>query len=177
MLATSQLLRGCGVHVVRFNFAYREKQARTPDPMVRLKQCYAAVVEHVCKAVTPGVLILGGRSMGGRVASMLAAESFKCNGLLLLAYPLHPAGQPDKRRDAHLERIAVPVLCINGTRDPLCRQDLMEKAVSRLSSRWTMHWLQDADHSFHVLKTSGRTDQEVLVEVGQAFEAWMARAP
>ncbi|HEX4586143.1 MAG TPA: alpha/beta family hydrolase [Burkholderiaceae bacterium] len=176
MLAASEQLRSRGLHVVRFNFLYREKQSARPDPMPRLKQCTVAVVEHVRRVVRPDALILGGRSMGGRAASMLAADSYPCDGLLLLAYPLHPAGQPQKLRDAHLERIQVPVLCLNGTRDALCQRDLMEQAISRLSDRWTMHWLQGADHSFHVLKSSGRTDQDVLTEVGETAGAWVAGA-
>jgi predicted alpha/beta-hydrolase family hydrolase len=112
--------------------------------------------------------------MGGRVASMLAAEGYACDGLLLLAYPLHPAGQPEKRRDAHLSSIEVPVLCFNGTRDTLCRQDLMQQAVAPLVERWSMHWLDGADHGFHVLKSSGRTDADVLDEVAAATLNWLA---
>jgi predicted alpha/beta-hydrolase family hydrolase len=105
---------------------------------------------------------------------MVAADGFSCDGLLLLAYPLHPAGQPEKLRAAHLERIQVPVLCINGTRDSLCRRDLMERAIRPLGGRWTMHWLDGADHGFHVLKRSGRTDSDVLDEMADAFSAWVS---
>jgi uncharacterized protein len=175
MLAASEQLRGHGLHVVRFNFLYRERASGAPDPMPRLKQCYAAVAEHARRTVKPAILILGGRSMGGRVASMLAADSYPCDGLLLLAYPLHPAGQPQKLRDAHLERIQVPVLCFNGTRDALCDRGLMEHAIRRLTGRWTMHWLEGADHSFRVLKSSGRSAAEVLAEMGPASRAWIAR--
>jgi uncharacterized protein len=174
MLATSDQLRGHGLHVVRFNFLYRERASGAPDAMPRLKQCYAAVAEHARRAVRPAILILGGRSMGGRVASMLAADSYPCDGLLLLAYPLHPAGQPQKLRDAHLERIGVPVLCFNGTRDALCDRDLMEQAIRRLTDRWTMHWLEGADHSFRVLKSSGRSAADVLAEMGEASGRWIA---
>jgi len=111
--------------------------------------------------------------MGGRAASMLAADGFECDGLLLLAYPLHPAGQPEKLRDAHLPKIEVPVLCFNGTRDALCRRDPMEAALAKVRAPWRMHWLEGADHSFHVLKSSGRTDAEVLVEIGIASESWL----
>ena len=75
-------------------------------------------------------------------------------------------------RDAHLERIKVPVLCLNGSRDALCRRDLMERVVDRLTGGWTMHWLEGADHSFRVLKTSGRSDEEVLGEIAEACGAW-----
>ena len=171
--AAADQLRQHGVHTVRFNFLYRERQSNAPDPMPRLKHCTIAVADHARALVKPRFVILGGRSMGGRVASMLAADSYPCDGLLLLAYPLHPAGQPQKLRDEHLGRITVPVLCFNGTRDALCRRDLMEQVVSRLSERWTMHWLDGADHGFHVLKTSGRTDADVLAEMGDASSAWV----
>jgi predicted alpha/beta-hydrolase family hydrolase len=174
MLALAEQLRGCGLHVVRFNFLYREKGTGRPDPMPRLKECIAAVASHARREVGPQALLLGGRSMGGRAASMLAADGFPCDGLLLFAYPLHPAGKPEELRDAHLARIRVPVLCLNGTRDALCRRDLMERVVGRLTERWTMHWLEGADHGFHVLKTSGRSDGEVLSEIAEACNTWVS---
>jgi predicted alpha/beta-hydrolase family hydrolase len=163
------------VGVVRFNFLYKEQRTGRPDPMPLLKTCYAAVVDHVRGELRPETLIIGGRSMGGRVASVLAADGFACDGLLLLAYPLHPDGKPDQLRDAHLPAIHVPVLCFNGTRDTMCTRDLMERALERVTTSWRMHWLAAADHSFHVLKRSGRTDAEVLREVGEATSAWLAR--
>jgi len=174
MLAVSEPLRRRGLGIVRFNFLYRETRANRPDPMPRLTECIAAVALHARDQVAPKSIILGGRSMGGRAASMLAADSFACDGLLLLAYPLHPAGQPGKLRDAHLAQIRVPVLCLNGTRDPLCRRDLMQETISHVAGRWTMHWLEGADHSFHVLKSSGRTEQDVLDQIADAFSAWQS---
>ena len=111
--------------------------------------------------------------MGGRAASMLAADGHACDGLLLLAYPLHPAGKPDQLRDAHLARITVPMLCINGTRDALCQRALMDRVVGGLSTNFTMHWVDGADHSFHVLKASGRDDAAVLDEIGDATSRWI----
>jgi predicted alpha/beta-hydrolase family hydrolase len=141
-----------------------------------LKARIAEVAQRVREERKPAKLFIGGRSMGGRAASMLAADGFACDGLLLFAYPLHPAGEPEKLRDAHLPRIEVPVLCLNGTRDALCRRDLMERATAGLSG-WTMHWLEGADHSFRVLKSSGRTDAEVLEEIGEASGRWMNALP
>jgi len=175
MLATAKTLRSRGIGVVRFNFLYKEKGSGRPDPMPRLKDCVNAVVVRVREELQPKTLIIGGRSMGGRAASMLAADGFECDGLLLLAYPLHPAGLPEKLRDAHLPAIRVPVICFSGTRDPLCRRDLMEAALKTVNTEWEMHWLEGADHSFHVLKSSGRTDAEVLVEIGQSAQIWAAR--
>ena len=172
-VAVAETLGARGFDVVRFNFPYREKKSSRPDPMPVLKATIADVVARVRKERNPDKLIIGGRSMGGRAASMLAADGFDCDGLLLLAYPLHPAGQPEKLRDAHLPKIEVPVLCFNGTRDALCRRDLMEKATSGLRG-WQMHWLEGADHSFHVLKSSGRTDAELLEEIGVARQRWVS---
>ena len=176
MVALKNILVETGVDVVRFNFDYRAQGSKRPDPMPKLKARMSAVVEEVRAKLAPQRLLIGGRSMGGRVATMLAAEGFACGGLALFAYPLHPAGEPEKLRAAHLPDIRVPVLCFNGTRDALCRRDLMEKALESVRAPWTMHWLEGADHSFHVLKSSGRTDAQVMEEIGHAFSRWRAAA-
>lgn len=173
MLAVSRVMREQGMDVVRFNFLYKEKRSGRPDPMPLLKKTVEAVVARARDELRPEVVIIGGRSMGGRASSMLAAEGFASDGLLLLAYPLHPAGKPDQLRDAHLPKIEMPVLCVNGTRDALCRRDLMDAVLERVGPNWSMHWLDGADHSFHVLKSSGRTDAEVLAEVGEASRVWV----
>ena len=173
MTRAAQALEAAGFSVVRFNFPYREKGSRRPDPMPVLKASIAEAVARARRELAPRRLVIGGRSMGGRAASMLAADGFDCDGLLLLAYPLHPAGQPEKLRDAHLPRIRVPVLCINGTRDALCERGLMDRTAKNGS--WRMHWLEGADHSFHVPKSSGRTDEQVMEEVGQVASDWRAR--
>jgi uncharacterized protein len=173
VLSVSQVMRAQGMDVVRFNFLYKQKRSGRPDPMPVLRKTVEAVVARTRDELQPDLVIIGGRSMGGRAASMLAADGFACDGLLLLAYPLHPAGKPDQLRDAHLPDIEVPVLCLNGTRDALCRRDLMDAVLERVGPNWTMHWLDGADHSFHVLKSSGRTDAEVLAEIGQSSRAWV----
>jgi predicted alpha/beta-hydrolase family hydrolase len=175
IVQTANALRARGLGVVRFNFLYKEKKSGRPDPMPRLKECYAAVLARARQELKPQTLIIGGRSMGGRAASMLAADGFECDGLLLLAYPLHPPGKPEQLRDAHLPAIKVPVICFNGTRDPFCTPSLMEDVLKRLKTDWEMHWVEGADHSFHVPKSSGRTDAQVLDEIADAARAWMAR--
>jgi uncharacterized protein len=172
MLALSEELRSRGLDIVRFNFLYREKKLGRPDPMPLLQRCLDAVTTHARTKLEPRRLIIGGRSMGGRVASMMAADGYACDGLLLFAYPLHPAGKPEQLRDAHLCKIEVPTLCLNGTRDPLCTRELMEGVIGKLERNWRMHWLEGADHSFHVLKSSGRTDKDVLTEAGEAITTW-----
>jgi predicted alpha/beta-hydrolase family hydrolase len=175
MVQTAKMLRSRGIGVVRFNFLYKEKGAGRPDAMPRLKETVAAVVARAREELDPGTLIIGGRSMGGRAASMLAADGFACDGLLLLAYPLHPPGQPEKLRDAHLPAIRVPVICFSGTRDPFCQRQLMEAALKTVTTKWEMRWVEGADHSFHVPKSSGRTDAEVMVEIANFAEAWVER--
>jgi predicted alpha/beta-hydrolase family hydrolase len=171
--AAGEALRSAGLGVVRFNFPYSERGKGGPDRMPTLTATVAAVVAHVRAGLQPDQLIIGGRSMGGRAASMLAAEGFAADGLLLLAYPLHPPGQLDKLRDAHLPSITMPVLCFNGTRDTFCNERLMARALKSVKAKWTMHWLDGADHGFHVLKSSGRTDADVLGEVATATTAWL----
>ena len=164
-----------GFSVARFNFLYTEKQKGPPDRMPRLMECFTAVVEKVRQELAPQHLFIGGHSLGGRTASMLAAEGFDCDGLVLLAYPLHPSGQPEKLRDAHLPQIQKPVLCLNGTRDELCQQALMEQIVEKLPPTFTMHWLEAADHGFHVQKRSGRTEEDILKEIGEVSRTWVAK--
>lgn len=177
MLAAANALRKRGFGVVRFNFVYKEKGSGRPDPMPKCMNVVAAVVERARAELSPKKVVIGGRSFGGRAASMLAAEGFAVDGLLLLAYPLHPEGAPEKLRDAHLPNIRVPVLCFNGTRDGLCTPEIMERVVQTVTAPWNMHWLQGADHSFHVLKSSGRTDADVLAEVGDVSEKWVTELP
>lgn len=162
-----------GVNLVRFNFLYKEKKSGRPDPMPKLKECFTAVVEKTRSELNPKRVVIGGRSMGGRAASMMAADGYECDGLLLYAYPLHPAGQPTKLRDAHLPEIRIPVLCFNGTRDALCTPALMETALKTVNTDWQMQWIEGADHSFHVLKSNGRTDAEVLDEMATTSRDWI----
>jgi predicted alpha/beta-hydrolase family hydrolase len=173
IVALAKALRARGLSIVRFNFLYREKKSGRPDAMPKLEACFSAVVERARQELNPKKLFIGGRSMGGRAASMMAAENFDCDGLLLFAYPLHPPGHPEKLRDAHLPSITVPVLCFSGTRDPFISKDLMESVLEKVKTRWEMHWIEGADHSFHVPKSSGRTDAQVLDEVANTTEQWI----
>ena len=174
MLTTTRAIGARGIDVVRFNFLYKEKKSNRPDQMPLLKETIQAVVARVREELNPNKLIIGGRSMGGRAASMLAADGFDADGLLLLAYPLHPAGRLDQLRDAHLPAIRMPVLCVNGTRDALCTPALMNAALEKVTAPWQMVWIDGADHSFHVLKSSGKTDAQVMTEIADAAQAWFS---
>jgi len=174
--ATAKALTARGIGVVRFNFLYREKKRGRPDQMPVLQDTLAAVVEHTRAELRPKRIVIGGRSMGGRAASMLAAEGYSADGLLLLAYPLHPPGKPNQLRDAHLPKITMPVCCFCGTRDPFVTRELMERVLETVPAPWEMHWVDGADHSFHVLKSSGRTDAAVMDDIADMSRRWIDSA-
>src|SRR5262249_46291511 len=144
------------------------------DPMPKCMRVIEAVVARTRDAVSPRQIIIGGRSFGGRAASMLAAEGDDAKGLLLLAYPLHPPRPPNKLPDEHLPKIRMPVICFNGTRDEFCAPELMQRVLKTVTVPWEMHWLEGADHSFHVLKSSGRTDADIVSEMADASASWLA---
>ncbi len=177
VLATANALRAEGIGVVRFNFLYSEKKSGRPDPMPKAMEAMVAVVDRVRREFAPKKLVIGGRSYGGRAASMLAAEGFTADGLLLLAYPLHPAGRPEKLRDAHLAQITMPVIAFSGTRDPLCTPALMKEALKTVKAPWDMRWIEGADHSFHVLKSSGTTDAQVMRDIAATSAEWVRGLP
>jgi uncharacterized protein len=177
MLATASAFREHGIGVVRFNFLYKARGSSRPDSMPLLMETTAAVVARARAELSPEKLVIGGRSMGGRAASMLAADGYAADGLLLLAYPLHPAGQPEKLRTAHLPSIRMPVLAFSGTRDPLCTRELMERALATVTAPWEMRWIDGADHSFHVLKSSGTNDAAVMDRIAASSAEWLARLP
>lgn len=166
--AYADALAAAGVDAVRFNFPYAEAKRRVPDPRVRLVAAYRAVAEQV--ASSAGEIYAGGRSMGGRIASHLAAEGFPLRGLVFLAYPLHPPRQPHLLRTAHLGAIAVPMLFLQGSRDAFARMDLLRPAVAALPAA-TLHVIEGADHSFRV---AGRSPAEVVQELAGATVDWMA---
>lgn len=174
LLAVAERLAERGHAVLRFNFAYRERGSKRPDPPQKLIATYRAAAD-VLRRRGPGKLVIGGRSMGGRMATLLAAEGYACDGLLLLGYPLHPAGKPEKLRDEHLSKVAAPLLFVQGTRDALCDLRLLRPVIARLGERATLHEVAGADHGFEVRKMDGRTPESVLEEVTVASANWIER--
>jgi predicted alpha/beta-hydrolase family hydrolase len=165
-----------GLLSVKFNFPYAEQGRRAPDRMPRLEAAWRGVLTAVRgdPELAPGRLFLGGKSMGGRVASHLAAAGARCEGLLFLGYPLHPAGKPERLRDSHLAKIACPMLFVEGTRDPLCRLELLQPVLARLGTRARLHLIAGGDHSFRLPKRLGRSEREVWDEILEAATRWMA---
>jgi len=155
-----------GVTAARFNFLYAERGKRAPDRKPVLLATWRAAADWVRKKIRPKKFFLGGRSMGGRMASYLVADGYPCDGGVFLAYPLHPPGKPDRLRKDHLPEIAVPMLFVSGTRDAFARLDLLETAVSDCGA--TLHLIEGADHGFKVRKKNGRTANEVAEEVASA---------
>jgi predicted alpha/beta-hydrolase family hydrolase len=164
-----------GIATLRYQFAYMEKGSKRPDaPAVAHAAVRAAVAEagRCCPSLP---LIAGGKSFGGRMTSQAQALSPLpgVGGLVFLGFPLHPAGKPSSERAKHLADVKIPMLFLQGTRDALAELILLEPVVKDLGSRGRLHLLDGADHSFHVLKSSGRNDREVLDEALDAFAAWV----
>jgi hypothetical protein len=164
LVAVADALAGRGHTVLRFNFAYQEARSRRPDPQKKLVATYRAAADAL-RARAGGKLVIGGRSMGGRMASLLAAEGYACDGLVFLGYPLHPAGKPEQLRDAHLTAVGAPMLFVQGTRDALCDLALLRPVLARVGPSVLLHVVQGADHSFDVRKSDGRTPESVMEEV------------
>ena len=175
MSAVHEGLAARGALVLKFNFAYTEHRRAVPDSPARLVATFRAAVAWLdAQPAARGLpRILGGKSMGGRIASHLVAEGDPADGLLFLGYPLHPAGQPEKMRDAHLPKIKVPMLFVEGTRDPLCDLELLRPLLARLGPHAKLAVIDDGDHSFHVRKSSGRDDAAALTEVIETSAAWI----
>lgn len=158
--------------VCRFNFLYAERGKRAPDKQAVLEQTYGRAVEHV-RAQSPEHIFIGGKSLGGRIASHVAAGTHEVDGLVFLGYPLHPPGRPDRIRDAHLASIAAPMLFVEGTRDPFCPLDTLSEVIARGHLEAEVVVIDDGDHSLKVRKTSGRTTLEAWDEAIVAIDVWL----
>jgi uncharacterized protein len=167
-----------GVATLRYQFPYMEKGSRRPDPPAVCHKTVRAAVEEA-QRLSPGVpLVAGGKSFGGRMTSQAQAASALPGvcGLAFVGFPLHPAKKPSDDRAAHLSKIDIPMLFLQGTRDELADLGLLEPLVTKLGARATLKKLEGADHSFHVLARSGRNDREVLDELLDGFAAWLDAA-
>ena len=168
LLDIADALASRGIAVVRFNFPYAEAGRRTPDPQPRLEACFRAVARVVSEEVPR--LFLGGKSMGGRIASHIVADGFPTRGLVFFGYPLHPPGKPDRLRDAHLKRISAPMLFLQGTRDNFATPELLRRTVSSLGTAKLVE-IEGGDHSF---KVPGRAPADVMTELIDAAAQFIA---
>lgn len=183
--AVADALEAAGIPSLRFNYPYRSAGKKAPDRAPALEAATREAVALLASKtkLSPERLVLGGRSMGGRYCSMLAGSMLAgaaenattCLGLLLLGYPLHPAGKPLQLRIGHFPRLRVPVLFVSGTRDALASRAALTKAAKEIKGKTAFHWLDDADHGFRVPKRAGRSADDVLGEVATAAVNWVIR--
>lgn len=175
MAGLSAKLADRRVATLRFQFPYMEEGSKRPDPPARAHAAVRAAVREAA-ARLPGVrLFAGGKSFGGRMTSQAQALAplDGVRGIVFVGFPLHPSGKPGVERAGHLDDVAVPMLFLQGTRDTLADIALMREAASRLAGRATLHVVDGADHAFHVLARSGRTDAQVSEELADAMAQWM----
>lgn len=163
------------VATLRYQFPYRERGSRRPDPPALCQSTVRAAVAEAARRVPGAALFAGGKSFGGRMTSGAQATSPLpgVRGIAFVGFPLHPPKRPSDERFRHLENVQLPLLFLQGTRDALANLDLLEPLVAQLGKRATLKVFQDADHSFHVPVRSGRTDAEVLEELADALAEWM----
>ena len=174
LVTVADALAAAGHRVLLANFPYTEDGRKVPDKPDVLEAAVDAVATWAERDLGVRRVILGGKSMGGRMASQLAAKGRACAGLVFLGYPLHPPGREEALRDAHLGKIRAPMLFLQGTRDDFARWELIEAVTRRLGPLATLHRVEGGDHSFKVLKKSGRTAQEVEAEIVSAITRWVA---
>jgi uncharacterized protein len=177
MAAVSEELALRRIATFRYQFPYMEQGGGRPDAPAVLVATVRSAVAAAIDTVGDLPLIAGGKSLGGRMTSTAMAQAplSQVRGLVFFGFPLHPPGKPSTERADHLQSVNVPMLFLQGTRDKLAELDLLRPVCSQLGERANLHVIQGADHSFHVLKSSGRSDREVLEEVGTRVAEWAAR--
>ena len=174
MEAISERLAAHGVATFRYQFPYMEKGSRWPDARPLLLATVRGAVAAAREAARDLPLVCGGKSMGGRMSSLAASETplGGVRGIVFFGFPLHAAGKPATVRGDHLAQVPLPMLFLQGTRDRLAELDLLRPICQRLGARATLHVALGGDHSFHVLKRSGRSDPEVLEELASRTSEW-----
>ena len=180
--AIADLLAKRSIHVIRFEFGYmaarRDSGKKRPPPRAeKLTEEYAAMLASVSERLGKKArLYIGGKSLGGRVASLIAGEAFRAgqiSGLVCLGYPFHPPGKPDRLRTAHLETLNCPALILQGTRDPFGSRAEVE--AMKLSRQCRVHWIGDGDHDFVPRAASGFTRQGNLEDAADAVAAFTVK--
>ncbi len=174
MESISAELAKVGIATFRYQFPYMEAGGGGLNVQRVLLETVRSAVDTAVQAAPDLPLLAGGRSMGGRMTSLAAAASPLpgVRGIVFFAFPLHPSGKPATERGDHLFDVPVPMLFLQGTRDKLADLDLLRPICRRLGKRATLHVLDTADHSFKVLKRSGKTDERTIRELAQTVEAW-----
>jgi hypothetical protein len=167
-------LGAADVATLRYQFPYMEQRRRVPDaPAVLTATVQAAV--RVAAEVEPDLpLLAGGKSMGGRMTSLAASQEplAGVRGLIFFGFPLHPPGRPGTKRAEHLAQVRIPMLFIQGTRDPLADLNLLRPICESLGALATLEIIETADHSFHVLKRSNKNDAQIMRDLAEGVTAW-----
>jgi uncharacterized protein len=174
-------LAAAGVATLRYEFPYMQQSGRRPDAPTVLTATVRAAIEAAADAAPDLPLLAGGKSLGGRMTSQTLSEEpraaptdavMRVRGVVFFGFPLHPPGRPGTKRAEHLERVAVPMLFLQGTRDTLADLTLLRPLCAKLAPRATLHIVDTADHSFHVLQRSGTTDADVLRKLARTTASW-----
>ncbi len=176
LVAFTDGLAQAGYPALRFNFPYKEKGLKAPDSQKKLEDTWGAVCRHFQKSTVVNVnhIIAAGKSMGGRVASQMAAEKrLPVEGLIFLGYPLHPSGDRSKIRDAHLYQVEMPMLFFAGTRDSLCDLTKLQTVLKKLSAPWKLEIIEGGDHSFHIPKSVGITESDIYDRIVKTAGQWI----
>jgi predicted alpha/beta-hydrolase family hydrolase len=176
MVKFADALAARGVDIITFNFLYSEQERRFPDPNARLTECYRAVIAAVREQteLAENELAIGGKSMGGRIASQVAAaDADDLAGLVFLGYPLHPPGRPDRLRAKHLSLIRTPMLFVQGSRDAFGTPDELRPIIVRLATTADLYVVEGGDHSFKIPKKSGMKQEDVYCEIQDRIASWL----
>lgn len=177
MQTLSEALAEHRIATFRYNFPYKENGSGRPDSKPVATATVRAAVAAATQAAPDLPLFAGGRSFGGRMTSLAASEAplLGVKGIVFFAFPLHPAGKPGAERAEHLSKVTIPMLFLQGPRDALAAPELLAPVIAKLGAKATLYELAGADHSFKVLKSSGRTEADVYTEIGAASAAWIAK--
>ena len=162
-----------GIDVVTFNFLYTEEGRRAPDTKGKLEACYRAATAAASKRKKGNKLAIGGKSLGGRIASQVAAGVEGLSGLVFLGYPLHPPGKPDQLRADHLAKIRAPLLFVQGSRDPFGTPDELRPITKKFKPQATIYAIEGGDHSFKVPKSSLLSQEEIYSAAQDEIARWL----
>jgi uncharacterized protein len=176
--SVSAALASRGIATFRYQFPYMEHGRGRPDPPALLEATVRSAVMKAGEIVPELPVVAGGKSLGGRMTSLAASNGplERVRGLVFLGFPLHPPGQPGIHRADHLQRVDLPMLFLQGTRDGFARLDLVTGVVNALRPRATLQLVEGADHSFGVLKRSGRSLEQVMKELCEGITGWARSA-
>lgn len=176
LAATATGLAERGIATLRYQFPYMEHRKGRPDTPEVATATVRAAAARAAQLVPRVPLLAGGKSFGGRMTSTAQAQQPLPGvvGLAFLGFPLHPPGKSGVSRADHLDAVTIPMLFLQGTRDEFAQLDLLRGVCDRLGDRARLHLIEGGDHSFHVLKKTGRTDAEVFTELLSTLTAWSA---